>query len=381
MCHYRLPHALDSTETLNNDQGRTAVANLVKRFRSSGSSRSNLRAKVLGGADIGKGQSKRQLNIGAKNFAIALRILKEFSIPIVGKCVGGTAGRKIRFQSNNGELNFQSLKIESDAPAGQTSSSVLPHIFIHSHSGLARRKLSESFEGSDYTVIEGAESLGSANMVDVLESDVLIVDFSQPAEIMQFLEGRGSNDAIPTILVSVARRANPEEVVRALRAGAFEHLECEELALLPSVLKTALSATKRGASGHKLTSQRLVLDVSEGVLEQWLVVIGSSTGGVETLESVLRQLPAGMPPVLIVQHMPRLYVSSFARRLNEICSPHVQEAEDGMEVKVGNIYIAPGERQMKIVVRKEGGLVLRITEDPPYNGFAPSVDVMWSVTF
>ena len=48
-----------------------------------------------------------------------------------------------------------------------------------------------------------------------------------------------------------------------------------------------------------------------------------------------------------------------------------------MEVKVGNIYIAPGERQMKIVVRKEGGLVLRITEDPPYNGFAPSVDVMF----
>ena len=92
---------------------------------------------------------------------------------------------------------------------------------------------------------------------------------------------------------------------------------------------------------------------------------------------MLPKLPAQVPvPVIVVQHMPAQYTSSLANRLNELCAPPVSEGVDGSEVKPGTVTIAPGGHQLKLV-RKNGRVLMFVTDDPPENGCRPSVDYMF----
>jgi two-component system chemotaxis response regulator CheB len=108
-----------------------------------------------------------------------------------------------------------------------------------------------------------------------------------------------------------------------------------------------------------------------------LVCIGISTGGPEALAKMLPRLPAHLPvPVLIVQHMPAAFTRSLAEGLDADCSLRVREAIDGRAIRPGEIWIAPGGRQMKIG-RVDDDLVLRITDDPPENNCRPAVDYLF----
>ena len=49
-------------------------------------------------------------------------------------------------------------------------------------------------------------------------------------------------------------------------------------------------------------------------------MIGLSTGGPSALEQMLPKLPGDFPvPVLIVQHMPKLFTGALAERLDKCC--------------------------------------------------------------
>src|SRR5699024_6503870 len=73
------------------------------------------------------------------------------------------------------------------------------------------------------------------------------------------------------------------------------------------------------------------------------IVIGASTGGPKVISSLIQSLPSSLSlPVFIVQHMPKGFTASFAERLNIISSVSVVEAEDGMPIERGTVYIAPG---------------------------------------
>ena len=85
-----------------------------------------------------------------------------------------------------------------------------------------------------------------------------------------------------------------------------------------------------------------------------LVVVGASTGGTVALEEVLSRLPRGMPPVVVVQHMPPVFTAQFARRLDELCTLRVKEAEDGERLEKGTVYIAPGGYHL--VLEETGGI-------------------------
>ncbi|WP_309121270.1 chemotaxis response regulator protein-glutamate methylesterase [Paenibacillus sp.] len=108
-----------------------------------------------------------------------------------------------------------------------------------------------------------------------------------------------------------------------------------------------------------------------------VVAIGTSTGGPRALQQVLTRLPEHFPaPVLVVQHMPAGFTRSLAQRLNTLCAIEVTEAEDGMELRPGAAYIAPGGLHMTL--RKEGGAYrIRLNEDPPRSGHRPSVDTLF----
>ncbi|MBE7679248.1 protein-glutamate methylesterase/protein-glutamine glutaminase [Paenibacillus sp. P13VS] len=109
-----------------------------------------------------------------------------------------------------------------------------------------------------------------------------------------------------------------------------------------------------------------------------IVAIGCSTGGPRALKTLLEELPADLPaPVIIVQHMPPNFTRSLAQRLNTFSPLHVVEAEEGMVLKKGSAYIAPGGYHIVVSKATDGKYILKLTEQDPVNGHRPSVDTMF----
>jgi two-component system chemotaxis response regulator CheB len=107
-----------------------------------------------------------------------------------------------------------------------------------------------------------------------------------------------------------------------------------------------------------------------------VVLIGVSTGGPRTLESILPNLPAGFPwSILVAQHMPASFTLPFAQRLNGICAMPVVEASRPMSLEPGTIYIAKGGSDMQVVMR--GGKPA-VTPSPENSEFLwhPSVELL-----
>lgn len=138
--------------------------------------------------------------------------------------------------------------------------------------------------------------------------------------------------------------------------------------------RTVLRSTS--ASSSTVTSTGVATsDFSKRSAKYKLVAIGSSTGGPVALQAVLTKIPSNFPlPIIVMQHMPAAFTGPFAQRLNDQCQIPVCEAHDGQIIENGQIYIAPGGKQM--VVEKAGvNSVLKIVDGPASLNYKPSVDV------
>ncbi|PYE52180.1 chemotaxis-specific protein-glutamate methyltransferase CheB [Paenibacillus barcinonensis] len=139
-------------------------------------------------------------------------------------------------------------------------------------------------------------------------------------------------------------------------------------------------AGKASVPAKEITKPNTVYKASTGMEGSFnkLVAIGSSTGGPRALKTLLEQLPADLPaPVIIVQHMPPNFTRSLAQRLNTFSPLHVVEAEDGMQLKKGTAYIAPGGFHLRVHKAGDGRFILKLSEDQQVNGHRPSVDTMF----
>ena len=107
-----------------------------------------------------------------------------------------------------------------------------------------------------------------------------------------------------------------------------------------------------------------------------VIAIGASTGGTEAIKSILAKLPASTPGIVIVQHMPPKFTTSFAERLNELCQMEVKEAKNEDSVILGRALIAPGGYHM--LLKRSGAKYYVIVKDgPPVHHQKPSVDVLF----
>ncbi len=107
-----------------------------------------------------------------------------------------------------------------------------------------------------------------------------------------------------------------------------------------------------------------------------LIVVGASTGGTEALKVLISSLPSGLPPIMIVQHMPEMYTASFAQRLNASGAVRVAEAQHNETVKHGRAYLAPGHSHLS--VRRSGSsFIAGLARSEPVNRHRPSVDVLF----
>jgi len=156
---------------------------------------------------------------------------------------------------------------------------------------------------------------------------------------------------------------------------AAESLETIRQELLPKI-RSGLRGPRRPSAGPAVPRRTEAAFPLRGYAPR-VVAIGVSTGGPEALAVLLPELPEDFPiPVLVVQHMPEIFIHYLVKRLAGKCRMKVESATEGRLLEPGLVLIGAGERHLTVVQDREDVRV-HLTEDPPVNSCRPSADVLF----
>lgn len=214
-----------------------------------------------------------------------------------------------------------------------------------------------------------------------LEPDVLTLDVEMPKMGgIEFLKKLMPQYPLPVVVVS----AVSENVFDALNAGAVDFVTKPdfrngigvESLINELIIKIKIASTAQlGRWKNAQVIDRINTQNKRG-RENIIIAIGASTGGTEALYAIIKMLPANMPGIVVVQHMPPVFTRMFAERLNNSCALTVKEAKTGDVVSPGTVLIAPGDFHMRL---RKGGEVYSVecSKGEKVNGHSPSVDVLF----
>lgn len=236
---------------------------------------------------------------------------------------------------------------------------------------------------SDIQVVGAASDPYEAReMIKKLKPDVLTLDVEMPKmDGITFLKNLMRLHPMPVVMISTLTERGAAITLQALALGAVDCLEkpvlSENLSAQADVIVSKIRmAAKANVSNLFLSETSPVIEVLPQGARPDLIAIGASTGGVEAIEYVITRLPENCPPIVVVQHIPAQFSASYAKRLDKSCQPHVQEAEHTMEIKTGNVYLAPGN--FHLTIHSSGGkLLCKLNQEDKVSGHRPSVDVLF----
>ena len=222
----------------------------------------------------------------------------------------------------------------------------------------------------------------ASDMIVELEPDVLTVDVEMPRmNGIEFVRRLMPQYPIPVVMISALNTA----VFEALQAGAVDFVGKPETGSTERSVKAFVneliikikiaSTAKVGNKKSELKHNHSIASVGASSNKK-IVAIGASTGGTEAINYIIKNLPADMPGIVVVQHMPPVFTRMFAERLNDICPLEVREARDGDQISPGLVLIAPGDFQM-MVVRTGAIYTVKCKPGERVNGHCPSVDVLF----
>jgi len=219
-----------------------------------------------------------------------------------------------------------------------------------------------------------------------LDPDVVTLDVEMPdMNGIDFLQKIMELRPTPVIMVSSMTSEGTETAIRALEIGAVDCVakpttqDRDTFDDLTQKIKIAAQSRLHRNAASLLTPPvlRPTTRTSKLAPKDNLIAIGSSTGGVDAIVQILSQLPSNCPPIVITQHMPAGFTKNFARRLDKITALDVAEAEDGIPLLPGHVYLAPGgDKHLEIVGNDR--FFCRLTQSEKINGHRPSIDVLFN---
>lgn len=252
------------------------------------------------------------------------------------------------------------------------------------------------------------ECIGTANdpliareMIRERNPDVITLDVEMPRmDGIDFLERLMRLRPMPVLMVSTLTQRGAEVTIRALELGAVDFVakprvglasginaladdivEKIRIAAASHVHRIVAKAAARAAAGADAGAAAAQASAAPApplgrISTEKLIAIGASTGGTEAIKEVLLPMPADAPAIVITQHMPPGFTTSFAARLDSLCRISVKEAANGERILPGHAYIAPGGTQFRIA--RSGANYVAVVEDaPPVNRHKPSVEVLF----
>lgn len=271
-------------------------------------------------------------------------------------------------------------------------------VLVVDDSAIVRRLVTTSLSlDPDIDVVGIAENGRQAlEKLDELRPDAVTLDIEMPV-----LDGLGALEEIrraqprlPVIMFSTLTEKGATKTLEALSLGASDFvtkpsnttsMEASMASvreqLIPKI--KALTGVRRMASaagGQRRSPPAAPVATATAppsAQRAEVLLIGCSTGGPDALSRVLSELPAALPvPVLVVQHMPPLFTTMLAERLDRVSPLTVREAADGDVPRAGEVLLAPGGRHLK-VVGGAAGPRCALDDGPLENFCRPAVDVLF----
>ena len=246
---------------------------------------------------------------------------------------------------------------------------------------------------SELSKERGIEVIGTApdpyvarDKIVHLQPDVITLDIEMPRmDGLTFLRKLMKHYPLPVIVVSSLTPKGGAMALEALAAGALEVI-CKPTAAYSVGDMSVQLAHKIRAVAHVDMRARFenraplsISPIANAALRQTthkIIAIGASTGGTEAIKSVLMGMPHNAPGIVIVQHMPAQFTTSFAERLDSLCQVRVKEAENGDSVVNGTALLAPGNFHM-LLKRSGARYYVEIKTGPMVHHQRPAVDVLF----
>jgi two-component system chemotaxis response regulator CheB len=270
--------------------------------------------------------------------------------------------------------------------------------FVVDDSAVVRKHLAELLAAG------GIEVLGTASdplfawpKMQARWPDVVVLDVEMPRmDGISFLRRLMAERPTPVVMCSTLTAAGAATTMQALAEGAVAFVTKPKLGLRDFLAdgSNGLVAAVRAAAGARVRHVAAAPTASPpaprprpasaapgaaGAMAETtdhVIAIGSSTGGVQAIETVLTALPRTAPGIVIVQHMPPAFTAAFAQRLDSLCAMEVREARDGDRVIDGRVLIAPGGHHMQLQ-RSGARYVVAVRDGPLVSRHKPSVDVLF----
>lgn len=268
-------------------------------------------------------------------------------------------------------------------------------VMVVDDSALARSLIIKGLSAHPRMEIVGfaINTLDAKRKIPQLRPDVVTMDVEMPGQSgIDFLKEYLPSHPIPVILVSSLNL----KVFDALSAGAVDFVRKPEpqdnkdafiTALAQKILIASMSRVRThpaarpaggaaaGLAGVLAGGAAKALGPSPA-LNHVIIGLGASTGGTEATLEVMKRLPADIPAMVIVQHMPKGFTQMYAERLNRLCKMEVREAKSGDELRRGLALVAPADLQCRIV-RIGDKYTISCMPGEKVSGHRPSVDAMF----
>lgn len=270
-------------------------------------------------------------------------------------------------------------------------------VLIVDDSPVVRQSLGEVLSADD-----GLEVIGAAvdpyQAVSIMREnapDVITLDIEMPRmDGLTFLQRIMAQHPIPVVICSSHTTEGSDVTMKALEYGAVDIVTKPRLAtetflaeyqiLICDAVKAAARVRperliNRTGSRRKLTADAILAKGNPDIAiarTETVIVVGASTGGTEALAVFLESLPAESPGIVVVQHMPENFTTSFARNLDSFCRLTVREAVDNDVVRPGLVLIAPGGKHT-LLKRVGNQYSVEVRDGPLVSRHRPSVDVLF----
>ncbi len=228
------------------------------------------------------------------------------------------------------------------------------------------------------------DAFDAMEKIPKLNPNVVTLDVEMPKmNGIELLKRLMPKHPVPVVLVSTLNIS----VFEALSAGAVDFVRKPDMQmgnpmdnfirdLTNKVLVASVARVKSAVTGVSKAANMTNVLKNDNKTDSIIIAIGASTGGTEATLTVLKDLPAHTPGIVVVQHMPPGFTKMYADRLDKICPMEVREAKNGDKIKRGLVLIAPGDAHMRVV---KTGFEYSVQCQPgeKVSGHCPSVDVLF----
>ncbi|MBB3999637.1 protein-glutamate methylesterase/protein-glutamine glutaminase [Aureimonas pseudogalii] len=249
-------------------------------------------------------------------------------------------------------------------------------------------------EAGDIEIVgEAGDAFEARKQIKMLDPDVVTLDVEMPGmRGIDFLEKIMRLRPMPVVMVSSQTGPGTSAAIEALAIGAFDcfakprRANDDAFNALAGTVRLAAQSRHRLAAVSARRNDALAAPPKRtgaasagtahapGRRRPAAIGIGASTGGIEALTALFADWPPDCPPTFVVQHLPAGFTRGFAQRLARSSPVRVVEAEDGMPIETGTVYLAPGGIRHLMVVGASP--VCSLVEAAPVSGHRPSVDVL-----